>query len=114
METEMKYEVKVKELQSHTYGIWNNDMQSWQYVEAFKGNETFNLDKAHAECQKLNFSNSIREQKYLTQVTKETFDACFQEGILKVIDMYGDRIMLNLEATRHLRNFLNQLDLGEK
>lgn len=48
----MKYEVK--EYSATTYGIWNNDMCAFQYVEFWNGLDTTDIDEAHEQCQRFN------------------------------------------------------------
>jgi hypothetical protein len=36
----MKYEAKIKDAIKPSYGVWNNDMQSWQYINEWMGTET--------------------------------------------------------------------------
>ncbi len=54
-----KYEVKHKhKLLSDppidVWGVWNNNMQAWQYVNAWDSNETRDWEQANIECKRLN------------------------------------------------------------
>ena len=49
-----KYQVRTKDRREKTYGIWNNDMCAFQYIEAFNGLETVDIEKAIEECEKRN------------------------------------------------------------
>lgn len=54
-----KYQVKHKhqllsEPPIDVYGIWNNDMASWQYIYEWDSNETRDIKKADTVCEQLN------------------------------------------------------------
>lgn len=50
----MKFEVRTKDSINKTYGIWNNDMQSFQYVYDWDGTETISYSDAIRACKELN------------------------------------------------------------
>jgi hypothetical protein len=50
----MKYEVKTKDRENLTYGIWNNDMCSFQFINDWNGNETTSLEEANSVAERLN------------------------------------------------------------
>lgn len=54
-----KYEVRTKNETDLTYGIWNNDMQAWQYIHEWNGTETTNLEEANVICDNTNFFFSL-------------------------------------------------------
>lgn len=52
--TATKFEVREKDSDDITFGIWNKDMEAYQYIEWWHGNETTDLDDAKRICELLN------------------------------------------------------------
>lgn len=50
----MKFEAKTKDRENRTYGVWNNDMQAFQYVAEWNGSETLSLVVANEMAERLN------------------------------------------------------------
>lgn len=53
----MKFEVRTKDPETLTYGIWNNDMLAFQYITAWDGTETLDLEEANKVCERRNFKH---------------------------------------------------------
>lgn len=49
-----KFEVREKDSDNECYGIWNNDMLAFQYVDAWNGTETIFIHEAIEKCITLN------------------------------------------------------------
>jgi hypothetical protein len=49
-----KFVVKCKDAEFKTYGAYNNDMKAFQYVDAWRGTETVNLEEAEKIVANLN------------------------------------------------------------
>ena len=60
----MKFEVRTKDPETLTYGIWNNDMLAFQYINDWDGTETTNLDAANKVCERLNFKHAWALQSF--------------------------------------------------
>lgn len=55
----MKYEARTHKRENKSYGVWNNDMQSFQHVYEWGGTETINLETANKAAADLNYLSLV-------------------------------------------------------
>lgn len=65
----MKFEAKTKERESLTYGIWNNDMHAWQFVNSWGGTECMDLECAQNKAEQLNYLSLVDTWKRAYKLT---------------------------------------------
>ncbi len=56
---EKKYEARCKDRHDKTYGVWNNNMLSFQYINEWNGTETLDLEQAVEMADALNTLHEI-------------------------------------------------------
>lgn len=50
----LKFEVRIKDMDICSYGIWNNDMVAWKFVNDWNSTQTLSLEDARAVAKSLN------------------------------------------------------------